>query len=131
VDVDWFLHGLKPEFESIRAQILGGSNLPSLLEVFSRIQQATIFDHGSQVSYERISECTDFVTTCGSFDSYRGRHGNCSGRGFVVAMILEVVVGLVVVNLANVLIVVIVIILWIFVGIYIANRLGLPIRLFL
>jgi hypothetical protein len=37
VDVVWFLLGLKPEIESVRAQILGGSKLPSLLEVFSRI----------------------------------------------------------------------------------------------
>jgi hypothetical protein len=40
VDAVRFLLGLKLEFESVCAQILGGSNLPSLLEVFSRIQRA-------------------------------------------------------------------------------------------
>ena len=79
VDVVRFLLGLKPEFESVRAQILGGSNLPSLLKVFSQIQRANLSDHGSLLSYERIGESAAFVTTCGSSSSYCGGH---SGRGF-------------------------------------------------
>ena len=47
VDVVRFLLGLKPEFESVRAQILGGSDLPSLPEVFSWIQCANLSDHNS------------------------------------------------------------------------------------
>ena len=35
LDVVFFLIGLKPEYELIRLQILGGFKLPSLLEVFS------------------------------------------------------------------------------------------------
>ena len=70
------------------------------------------------MTYERIGERVGFFTTCGSFDSYCGRRGGHDGRGFVVAMILEAMVGLVVVNLANVLNVVIVIILWIFVDLH-------------
>jgi hypothetical protein len=50
---------------------------------------------------------------------------------FVVAVILEVVVELVVVSLTNVLNVAIIIIIWIFVGIYMENHLVLPIRLFI
>jgi hypothetical protein len=53
VDVVRFLLGLKPESESVRAQILGGSDLPSLLEVFSRIQRATLSDHGPALNSER------------------------------------------------------------------------------
>ena len=72
VDVVRFLLDLKPEFESVRAQILGGSNLPSLPEVFSRIQCANLFYHGFLLSYERIGERAAFVTTHGSSTSYHG-----------------------------------------------------------
>jgi hypothetical protein len=37
VDVVWFLLGLKPEYEYIPTHILGGSDLPLLLKVFSRL----------------------------------------------------------------------------------------------
>ena len=37
VDVVRFLLGLKPEYESIHAQILGSLDLPSLPEMFSQI----------------------------------------------------------------------------------------------
>ena len=50
---------------------------------------------------------------------------------FVAAVILEVVIELVVVSLTNVLNVAVIIIMWIFVGIYTANHLVLPIRLFI
>jgi hypothetical protein len=46
-------------------------------------------------------------------------------------VVLEVVIGLGVVNLTNALIVAVVIILWIIVGIYTANNLGLSIKFFL
>jgi hypothetical protein len=45
VDVVWFLLCLKPNYESVCAQVLGGSDLPSLPKVFSRIQRATLSDH--------------------------------------------------------------------------------------
>ena len=50
---------------------------------------------------------------------------------FVVDVIIEVVVALEVMGLANALIVVVLTILRIFVGIYMAQHLGLPIRLLL
>jgi hypothetical protein len=74
VDVVQLLLGLKPEFESVRVQILGGSDLPSLPEVFSQIQRANLSDHGSPLSYERIGERAAFVTTRGSSSSYHGGH---------------------------------------------------------
>ena len=35
------LHGLKPELESLKSQILGSSTLPSLADVYSRISRAS------------------------------------------------------------------------------------------
>jgi hypothetical protein len=61
---------------------LGGFDLPSLPEVFSRIQCATLFGHDSYLSYERTGECDAFVTTHGSSGSYRGRRGGRGGCGF-------------------------------------------------
>jgi hypothetical protein len=82
VDVVRFFLGLKPEYESVRAQILGGFDLPLLPEVFSRLQRATISNHSSLSSMERNGDRTAFIATCGSFSSSCG--GRCSrgGRGF-------------------------------------------------
>jgi calcineurin-like phosphoesterase family protein len=51
VDVVWFLLDLKLEYESICAQILGGSKLPLDPKFFSQIQRATLSDHSSQLSF--------------------------------------------------------------------------------
>lgn len=49
VDVVQFRLGLKLEYESVRARILGGLELTSLLEFFflPQIQQATLFNTSS------------------------------------------------------------------------------------
>jgi hypothetical protein len=48
VDVVQFLLGLKLEYESVHAWILGGLELPSLsLSLFFQIQRATLFDTSS------------------------------------------------------------------------------------
>jgi hypothetical protein len=107
VDVVKFLLGLKPEYESVHAQILGGSNLPSL-EVFSRIQLPVV------VLVVLVEDVLVEVFVV-----------------FEVDVILEEVVALAIAGLANALIVSGVIILWSIVGIYIAHHLGLPIRLLL
>ena len=72
VDVVWFLLGLKPEIESVCVQILGGSKLPSLPEVFSWIQRATLIDHDSQISYECTGEYAAFIAAHGSYGSSWG-----------------------------------------------------------
>ncbi|KAG2712596.1 hypothetical protein I3760_04G134200 [Carya illinoinensis] len=45
-----FLIGLKPEYESVRSQILASPQLPSFPDVFSRLQRATLSGLGSQLS---------------------------------------------------------------------------------
>jgi hypothetical protein len=80
VDVVRFLLGLKPEYESVRAQILGGSDLPSLPEVFSQIQRATLFDHGPVLNSERDGDRVAFIDG-GSSSCCGGRVGR-GGRGF-------------------------------------------------
>lgn len=47
VDVFRFLIGRNLKYESVCKQILDGSDIPSLLEVFSRIYQATLLDSSS------------------------------------------------------------------------------------
>ena len=56
--------------------ILGGSDLPSLLEVFSWIQCAT----GSQLSSKHDGDCTTFIAACGNTGSSQGGHGGRGGR---------------------------------------------------
>jgi hypothetical protein len=80
VNVVWFLLGKKPEVDLVHAQILGGSNLPSLLEVFPQIQRATLFYHSSQLSFERTGECSTFISSHGSFGCSHGGHGGQCGR---------------------------------------------------
>jgi hypothetical protein len=82
VDVIRFLLGLNSEYESVRTQILGGSNLPSLPEVFSRIQCATLSDHDSQLSYERNGDRAAFVAASSGSGSFRGGRGFRRGRDF-------------------------------------------------
>jgi hypothetical protein len=84
VDVVWPLIGLKLEFESVCAQILGCFDLPSLPEAFSQIQCTTLFDLGSQLSFERTGERAAFVAAHGSSGSVCGgcgSRGECSFRG--------------------------------------------------
>jgi hypothetical protein len=80
VNVVWFLLGEKPEVDLVHAQILGGSNLPSLLEVFPWIQRATLFYHSSQLSFEHTSEHSTFISSHGSFGCSRGGRGGQCGR---------------------------------------------------
>jgi hypothetical protein len=124
-DVVRFLLGLKPEYEFVRAQILGASDLPSLPKVFSRVQCATLFDHSPQLSSEHNGECAASIAARGNFGSSHGGRGGCF---FVVDVILEDVVGLEDVGLTSTLIVAILIILWIIVGIFMAHHLHLPTR---
>jgi hypothetical protein len=81
VDVVRFLFGLKSEYESVRAQILGGSELPSLLEVFSQIHRATLFDTSSQLSSERNGDHTAFIAAIGGSSSSCVEHGGSGDRG--------------------------------------------------
>lgn len=46
------LNGLKSEYESVRAQVLGGSDIPSLPEAFSHIQRVTHPNGGSHISID-------------------------------------------------------------------------------
>ena len=103
VDVDAvrFLLGLKPEFESVHAQILGGSELPTLLELFSQIQRATLTDHGPQMSYEHTGEHVLLLLLPVAISV--GIVVVKVVMFFMVAMTLEAVVDLVVVSIANVL----------------------------
>ena len=82
VDVVRFLLGLKPEYQSVCAQILDGFDLPLLLEVFSRFQHATISDHGSLLSTERNGDRGAFIVARGSYGSSRGGRGSRGGCGF-------------------------------------------------
>lgn len=69
VDVVRFLLKLKPEYETINVQILGGSDLPSLPKVFSRIQHATLSNTSSQLSFEHNGDHTAFIATRGGTGS--------------------------------------------------------------
>jgi hypothetical protein len=78
VDVVRFLLGLKPEYESVRAQILGSSNLPSFRKVFPRIQRDTLSDHGPALNSERDGDRAAFIAARGGSGS---SHGGCVDRG--------------------------------------------------
>lgn len=82
VDVVRFLLGLKLEYESVRAQILGSSDLPSLPEVFSRIQRATLSDHGPVLNSDREGDRAAFIAARGGSGSSRGGRVSRGGRGF-------------------------------------------------
>ncbi|KAG2702423.1 hypothetical protein I3760_06G089200 [Carya illinoinensis] len=45
-----FLIGLKPEYESVRSQILASPQLPSFPDVLPRLQRATLSGQGCQLS---------------------------------------------------------------------------------
>ncbi|GAB4851994.1 hypothetical protein Ancab_016185 [Ancistrocladus abbreviatus] len=83
MDVVRFLIGLKQEYEPIRAQILGSSDLPSLHDVFSRLQQATlcVTDKDNPVSAHQNREPSALVASNnGSVNSCSTRDGR-SGCG--------------------------------------------------
>ncbi|KAG2720948.1 hypothetical protein I3760_02G058300 [Carya illinoinensis] len=65
-----FLVGLKPEYESVRSQILASPQLPSFPDVFSRLQRATL---SSDQSNERFALTASYVAPAG--------RGGRSGRG--------------------------------------------------
>lgn len=82
VDVVRFLLGLKPEYESVRAQILGSSDLPSLPEVFSHIQRATLSNHGPVLNPDREGDRATFIAARGGSSSSRGGRVSRGGLGF-------------------------------------------------
>jgi hypothetical protein len=108
VDVQ-FLIGLKLEYESVYAQILGGLDIPSLPKVFSQIQCATLSNSSSHIS----SNCSGDVMLLLPLAAVLVV-GDVEVDVVIVHMvdvILEEVVLLGVVNLENVLIVAVVIIM--------------------
>lgn len=67
VNVVRFFIGLKLKYEFVRAQVLGGSDIPSLPEVFSRIQRVTLLDNSTHISIDRSSgDCSSFLASHGS-----------------------------------------------------------------
>ncbi|KAG6631310.1 hypothetical protein CIPAW_13G082800 [Carya illinoinensis] len=73
-----FLVGLKPEYESVRSQILASPQLPSFPDVFSRLQRATL---SSDQSNDRSALTTSYVapTVRGGW-SGRGARGGRDNR---------------------------------------------------
>ncbi|KAF5452519.1 hypothetical protein F2P56_027505 [Juglans regia] len=72
-----FLVGLKPEYESVRSQILASPQLPPFPDVFSRLQRATLSGQGSQFSSDQSNERSALAA---SYVAPGGRGGR-SGRG--------------------------------------------------
>ncbi|XP_042946557.1 uncharacterized protein LOC122279793 isoform X1 [Carya illinoinensis] len=72
-----FLVGLKPEYESVRSQILASPQLPSFPDVFSRLQRATL---SSDQSNERSALTASYVAPAGrGGQSGRGARGGARG----------------------------------------------------
>ncbi|XP_056159617.1 uncharacterized protein LOC115679796 [Syzygium oleosum] len=73
-----FLGALGPEFDAVRSQILGGNNVPSLTETFSRVLRV------SRESSKDISPTGDSsaLAVQGNRGGGQGRGGGRSGRGF-------------------------------------------------
>ena len=71
-----FLSGLPPTFDSVRTQILGSKEIPSLSEVFGRLRQASISESNSipLPSTKKSAFATDF-------GGGRFSRGGCGGRG--------------------------------------------------
>ncbi|KAF5453280.1 hypothetical protein F2P56_028194 [Juglans regia] len=81
-----FLVSLKPEYESVRSQILASPQLPSFLDVFSRLQQATLSGQGSQLSFDQSNEISALVASYVALGGRggqggRGAHGGHDARG--------------------------------------------------
>ena len=110
---------------------MGGSDLPLLSKVFSWLQRATIIDHGSLLSTNRSGDHSAFIVARVSYGSSHGGRGGHGGRGFCGGHDYRGGGCIGGQGLANALIVVVLTILWIFVGIYMAHHLGLPIKLLL
>ncbi|XP_041004548.1 uncharacterized protein LOC121249809 [Juglans microcarpa x Juglans regia] len=70
-----FLVGLKPEYESMRSQILASPQLPSFPDVFSRLQRATLSGQGSQFSSDQSNERSALAA------SYFAARGGRDARG--------------------------------------------------
>lgn len=82
VDVVCFLLSLKPEYESIRAQILGGLELQSISEFFSSDSACSSFDQSSQLSSKHNGNRAAFIAVDGGFGSPHGVRGGWGGLGF-------------------------------------------------
>ncbi|KAG2689806.1 hypothetical protein I3760_09G156600 [Carya illinoinensis] len=68
-----FLVGLKPEYESVCSQILASPQLPSFLDVFSRLQRATLSGPGSQLSSDQNNERSALVASYVAPSGHGGR----------------------------------------------------------
>jgi hypothetical protein len=101
------------------------------LRFFLGIQRATLSDHGPALNSERNGDRAAFIVAVVVLVVPVEDVSVEVVVVFEVDMILEAVVALAVVGLANALIVAEAIILWIIVGIYMAHHLGSPIRLLL
>ncbi|CAK9166963.1 unnamed protein product [Ilex paraguariensis] len=83
MNVVHFFVGLKPEYKSIRAQIWDSFSLLSLLEVFSRLQRATLsVGHStSSIDHDSFVDRSALVASIGNSSSIRGGRINRGGRG--------------------------------------------------
>ncbi|CAK9162734.1 unnamed protein product [Ilex paraguariensis] len=72
---------LKTKYEAIRSQILGGSSLLLLLEVFSRIQRAILSTMSSGIDHGVSTDCSALVVPLSHSDGHRGGHGVRGGQG--------------------------------------------------
>ncbi|XP_077228362.1 uncharacterized protein LOC143861311 [Tasmannia lanceolata] len=80
-----FLDGLRPEFVPLRQQILRLGTLPSLNEIFSRVQRALRIDTAISVAGDQSAgDQSAFAAQSGSFRGARdrGRGSRGQGRGF-------------------------------------------------
>ncbi len=77
-----FLAGLKPEFEPVRAQILGGVELPSLPEVYSRLSRSFAKESPTNYSSDRSVLAVQSNPQARSGSQVRGGLGGSRvGRG--------------------------------------------------
>ncbi|XP_059644051.1 uncharacterized protein LOC132285840 isoform X2 [Cornus florida] len=70
-----FLTGLSPEYEPIRAQILDGPSLPSLTDVFRRLQRATQSNGASGVHNDNGGDSSTLTVSQGGPNSFRRGRG--------------------------------------------------------
>ncbi|XP_059654330.1 uncharacterized protein LOC132301059 [Cornus florida] len=76
-----FLTGLLSTYEPFRAQIMGSPTLPSLAEVFSRLQRATLASDNSNLNSGQSGESSAWVVSKGEHNAYRGGRGGRSTHG--------------------------------------------------
>ena len=131
VDVVWFILGLKPEFKLVRVQILGALNFPHFLKSFFGFNMLILLIMAFKYVISVLVRALLLLLLVVVMVVLMEDMAVVVVMVFVVDVIIGVEVTLKVVGLANTLIVVVLTILWISVGIYMAHYLGLPIRLLL